>query len=621
MKKVYSILTIMFLFYSAIFGQVFQTIYLDFEDPNLNLPDGWIVLEGGTNSGMNSWHPAYNTAGNGNEGSFGFLSISLNSVNPKDSWFVSDSLLVSADKLYKITFYYNTLAQGAYEYMEVKFGTEQTIAGMTNQIWDNQNINTYGYKQGTCYMKPETDGIYYVAFHAYSEPAEFNIMLDDVTIEELDAIPGAYAQPNDLHLPICSVNDSLSFNLNIKNQGFGTLELLNADYPDFISGPESFEITDEEDIEFKIKPQTQGILYDTIKLFTNGGNILLPVLTNSAVTVYPINSMLTMQDYFTVINVGNDLYTWRPYWEDRTFEGEYSFQVQENWDCTGYDDWLITNPVYVMPNDVFTFIARSEDALNGPGQIRVMLSTSAGSTVSDFDLTLQNYFYIPGEWTTYSYDLSDYAGQIVTLAIHSYSTTSVYTMAHYFDNIGFSSETNPLTCTDAVYPSNNQTNVPKDTIFEWYLSQPANDYLLYLGTDNPPTNFLNGVNTGNTNTYEVENLSANTTYFWQIVPVFGEIEAESCDILSFTTGDFVNSENIYNNFSIYSFSNKIFINNNQESNYDIKIYTTDGRCIYENYNLSDNKKEIEIDFSGMIIVHLISEKNLFTKKLILIKYQ
>ncbi len=66
---------------------------------------------------------------------------------------------------------------------------------------------------------------------------------------------------------------------------------------------------------------------------------------------------------------------------------------------------------------------------------------------------------------------------------------------------------------------------------------PAEGYYLYFGTDNPPTNILNGDNLGNVTSYDPGTLNENTTYYWQIVPYNSGGSASGCSVYTFTTGD------------------------------------------------------------------------------------
>ncbi len=64
-------------------------------------------------------------------------------------------------------------------------------------------------------------------------------------------------------------------------------------------------------------------------------------------------------------------------------------------------------------------------------------------------------------------------------------------------------------------------------------------YLLFFGTDAAATNINNGTNIGNVLSYSPPSLSANTTYYWKIVPQNGAGSATGCPTFSFTTGNSV----------------------------------------------------------------------------------
>ncbi len=66
-------------------------------------------------------------------------------------------------------------------------------------------------------------------------------------------------------------------------------------------------------------------------------------------------------------------------------------------------------------------------------------------------------------------------------------------------------------------------------------------YQLYFGSDGAglvsPTNILNGTNIGNVTSWTYgSNLTANTTYYWQVVPTNSMGTPINCSIFSFTTG-------------------------------------------------------------------------------------
>lgn len=63
-------------------------------------------------------------------------------------------------------------------------------------------------------------------------------------------------------------------------------------------------------------------------------------------------------------------------------------------------------------------------------------------------------------------------------------------------------------------------------------------YRMYFGTNNLPTNIVNGTNIGNVLSWNTGVLSPSTTYYWYVVPTNGAGDAVGCSgsVRSFTTG-------------------------------------------------------------------------------------
>lgn len=109
-------------------------------------------------------------------------------------------------------------------------------------------------------------------------------------------------------------------------------------------------------------------------------------------------------------------------------------------------------------------------------------------------------------------------------------------------------------CATAFVPANSATNVAVNPTLTW-TSGGANptSYDVYFGTTSNPTFVGNQVGTS----YAPAGLSANSTYFWKIVPKNATGDAVGCTELSFTTGTTVNyctpsstsSSTYINNFS------------------------------------------------------------------------
>ncbi len=68
--------------------------------------------------------------------------------------------------------------------MEVKIGTEATVAGQTTQLWIDEEIGNYPYETATVNFTVPADGVYYLSFRAFSDPDQFYLALDNIKVYE-----------------------------------------------------------------------------------------------------------------------------------------------------------------------------------------------------------------------------------------------------------------------------------------------------------------------------------------------------------------------------------------------------------------------------------------------------
>jgi hypothetical protein len=87
-----------------------------------------------------------------------------------------------------------------------------------------------------------------------------------------------------------------------------------------------------------------------------------------------------------------------------------------------------------------------------------------------------------------------------------------------------------------VSPANNATQQALGVNLTWLVaSGNPTGYKVYLGTDNPPTNMVNGTVVTGTVYDHPTNFAFNTLLYWQIVPYNDFGDATGCPIWSFTT--------------------------------------------------------------------------------------
>jgi len=94
----------------------------------------------------------------------------------------------------------------------------------------------------------------------------------------------------------------------------------------------------------------------------------------------------------------------------------------------------------------------------------------------------------------------------------------------------------PPACATLVAPGDEATDVLITTDLSWNGVLDATGYKMYFGTDNPPTNIVNGTDLGDVNSYDpLVDLDYYTTYYWKIIAYNAGGDATGCSTWSFTT--------------------------------------------------------------------------------------
>lgn len=109
------------------------------------------------------------------------------------------------------------------------------------------------------------------------------------------------------------------------------------------------------------------------------------------------------------------------------------------------------------------------------------------------------------------------------------------------DNVTIITQTPPPPGCATITSPGNSTITPCSSGFSLTWNAPTSGslpsgYKVFLGTNNPPSNLVNGTNIGNVTSYTPSGLLPNTTYYWRIVPTNSGGDATGCAVWSFTTG-------------------------------------------------------------------------------------
>lgn len=96
------------------------------------------------------------------------------------------------------------------------------------------------------------------------------------------------------------------------------------------------------------------------------------------------------------------------------------------------NDWLIAPKKLIKKGDIVSFMARANGVNFSEENFRVAVSTTGNTNISDFTvISAGNNEAVGGTWTKFQYDLSNYAGQEIYVAINY---TSVFKQMLFIDD-------------------------------------------------------------------------------------------------------------------------------------------------------------------------------------------
>lgn len=174
---------------------------MGFEVPNIGNEIGgftWTTLD--VNGDGATWNLSTASA---NTGSVHYQYFwNSNGTTPANDWLFSPCLNLDATKAYKLSFFNEVGedANGLYEErLLVKAGTDKSVAGMTENVFDFGTLDNSSYAERIATFKPATTGIYYLGFKCYSAADKWFLNIDDINVEELAAPTASFtASPTQL---------------------------------------------------------------------------------------------------------------------------------------------------------------------------------------------------------------------------------------------------------------------------------------------------------------------------------------------------------------------------------------------------------------------------------------
>lgn len=153
---------------TVVLGSIVPPYTADFLTNGL---DGWNVID--SNDDGKEWAVQ----------SDGSVMMTFNSGKDMDDWLITPPVKLEKGKAYLVAF--DSKARGAKypERLEVKYGKNNTVAGMTNTLIAAVDIISTEYTGYSAMLVPEEDGVYYVGFHGISDADMFSLYLSNIQIE------------------------------------------------------------------------------------------------------------------------------------------------------------------------------------------------------------------------------------------------------------------------------------------------------------------------------------------------------------------------------------------------------------------------------------------------------
>lgn len=211
-----------------------------FETPGL---DGWTVFNAGTG---NNWEVAQASSETPDPSEGENYMLYYFHENAANSYLFSRGLNLKAGQTINLKFDYMGTAEFFPEKMEVLVGTSPSVAAMTQQIWIDEEIINYPYQTASVYFTVPSDGVYYIAFRAFSDPDQFYLSLDNIKIEQ----------------SLLSTSDAKSSALSFYPNP--AKNILNVDHAKEVTDITVYELSGKNVLN--AKPNTKNVKLDVSKL-------------------------------------------------------------------------------------------------------------------------------------------------------------------------------------------------------------------------------------------------------------------------------------------------------------------------------------------------------------------
>ena len=483
--------------------------YQDFESVSAGqIPLCTEVVQAGSG---NMWNTVSNPG-------YGFTNMCLrynySSSNAANSWYFLNGLNLQAGVYYRITFKYGSNSTSYQEKLKLTYGTSASPNDTIETIFDNPNINNNLAAIQVVDFTPATSGVFYIGFNVYSAANQYNLYIDDISIElspnciEVSDLVASDITPNSATISwtASSSNPDADYHVYYSNLNVAPaddIELAECE----ATTTNSIALSDLTDAE---------IYYVWVRSDCGGGDYSYWTGPITFTTLCAPESTLPYTENFDSYSVGNFPDCWlRPvvYGGYPSIVSAYSVSSPNSLRFQS----LTTTPTYAISP------AFSEDIhnLRVKFQLKAESTTSSGAielgVMSDpYDLsTFESVAIIQPENTSfnaYQYDLysTTLSGENRHIAFKHNSNANNY----YFWLDNFEVELSPTCIEPANFVANNLTSNSIDLSWTELPTAPLNGYDIYLSTEaTAPTEVSIPTHNTSNDYLIIDTLTEVTTYY------------------------------------------------------------------------------------------------------------
>lgn len=163
-----------------------------------SIPMGWEL------DNLDNDHAIWTTIGNSTSSQNSHsgeraMHISFSFMTPHNDWLYSVPLYLNAGTQYNVSFWYKSIdfpGDPCIEKLEVKWGSLPSPESMQHTLFYNDNIvSPISYTPFLGSITPPVDGVYFLGFHCFSDPMQFVLLIDDVSVSAGTSASDDYQTP------------------------------------------------------------------------------------------------------------------------------------------------------------------------------------------------------------------------------------------------------------------------------------------------------------------------------------------------------------------------------------------------------------------------------------------